>query len=207
MIEIQFDPHLINEALARLDGVQHNLARAVKSALMATAPQVRTEVLGVLIRDVAVGNKFVRRAVKAVRNMGDSAEFKVFSKRLFLDDYELTPREQTARLGVRSKDWPGFTYKLRRSGDTYHSLGTPTGSDGTGSTPFLARTSGGNLRVMYRRNPEHQGNDDVFLAYAPPIQYHAVAPHVEEAARNTAMRIFHTELERAVDSILAGRAV
>ncbi|MDE7065236.1 MAG: hypothetical protein K2O70_07185 [Desulfovibrionaceae bacterium] len=209
MIEIQFDPRLIDQALVRLGGAQHNLARAVKAALMATAPQVRADVIGVLVRDITVGNKFVRRAVKAVRNMGNSAEFKVFSKSLFLDDYELEPREQTARLGMRSKEWPGFTYRLRRDGKLFHSYGTPTGSDGTGGTPFLARTSGGNLRVMYRRNPGHvrAGEHDVFLAYAPPIQYHAVAPQVGDVARNTTMRIFHQELTRAVDNILKGRAV
>lgn len=209
MIEIQFDPRLIDEALSRLGGVQHNLARAVKAALMATAPRVRADVIGVLVRDITVGNKFVRRAVKAVRNMGGSAEFKVFSKSLFLDDYELEPREQTARFGMRSKEWPGFTYRLRRDGKRFHSYGTPTGSDGTGSTPFIARTSRGTLRVMYRRNPGRvrAGEDRVFLAYAPPIQYHAVAPHVERTARDAAMRIFHQELTRAVDNILVGKAV
>lgn len=209
MIEIQIDQRQIAAELARLGGVQHNLARAVKAALMATAPKVRADVIGVMERDITVGNKFVRRAVKAVRNMGDSAQFKVFSKSLFLDDYELEPRKRTARLGVRSKEWPGFTYRLRRDGKQFHSYGTPTGSDGTGGTPFIAPTSQGTLRVMYRRNPDHvqTGDDDVFLAYAPPIQYHAVAPQVQETARNAAMRIFHQELARAVDNILAGRAV
>lgn len=62
---------------------------------------------------------------------------------------------------------------------------------------------------MYRRNPGRvrAGEDKVFMAYAPPIQYHAVAPHVEQTARDTAMRIFHQELTRAVDNILKGRAV
>ena len=209
MIEIQFDPRVIDEALSRLGGVQHNLARAVKAALMATAPKVRADVIGVLTRDITVGGTFVRRAVKAVRNRGDAAEFKVFSKSLFLDDYELEPREQTARTGIRSKNWPGFTYRLRRDGRRFHSYGTPTGSDATGGTPFIARTSRGTLRVMYRRNPGRvrAGEDRVFLAYAPPVQYHAVAPHVERTARDTTMRIFHEELNRAVDAILAGRAV
>ena len=209
MIEIHFDQRVIAQQLARLGGAHHNLARAVKSALMATAPQVRAEVLGVLERDITVGRKFVRRAVKAVRHLSTASEFRVFSKSLFLNDYELEPREQTARPGMRSKEWPGFTYKLRQGGKTFHSYGTPTGSDGTGSTPFLARTSGGELRVMYRRNPGHvqRGDDDVFLAYAPPIQYHAAAPQVEDAARETTMRIFHAHLVRAVDNILAGRAV
>lgn len=208
MIEIQIDERRLDAELARLGGMRHNLARAVKAALYATAPQVRLDVLGVLERDIAIGSTFVRRAVKAVRNMGDTAAFKIFSKSLFLDDYDLDPREQTARPGVRSKDWPGFTYRLRRDGKQFHSYGTPTGSDGTGGTPFLAPTGRGTLRVMYRRNPDHaRGGDDVALAYAPPIQYHAVAPQVQETARNTAMRIFHKELTRAVDNILAGRAV
>lgn len=209
MIEIQINQRQIAAELARLGGVQHNLARAVKAALMATAPKVRADVIGVLERDITVGNKFVRRAVKAVRDMGGSAEFKVFSKSLFLDDYELEPRAQTARTGMRSKDWPGFTYRLRRDGRLFHSYGTPTGAHGNGSVPFLAYTGRGTLRVMYRRNPGRvrAGEDKVFLAYAPPIQYHAVAPHVEQTARDTAMRIFHQELSRAVDNILAGRAV
>lgn len=209
MIEIQFDQRIIAQQLARLGGVQHQLARAVKSALMATAPEVRKEVIGVLEQDIAVGRKFVRRAVRAVRHLSESSEFRVFSKSLFLDDYELEPREQTARQGVRSKEWPGFTYKLRQGGKTFHSYGTPTGSDGTGGTPFLAMTASGQLRVMYRRNKNRveSGENDVFLAYAPPIQYHAAAPQVEDHARETTMRIFHAKLIAAVDGILAGRAV
>lgn len=209
MIEIRFDPRLVDEALARLGGMQHNLARAVRAALAATAPQVRREVIGVLARDVTVGNKFVRRAVKAVRNRGESSEFRVFSKSLFLDDYELEPRSRTARPGMRSRNWPGFTYRLRRDGRLFHSYGTLTGAHGNGSVPFLAYTSRGALRVMYRRNARNvrAGGENVFLAYAPPIQYHAVAPQVEEAARVTSMRIFHQELDRAVDRILAGMAV
>ncbi len=209
MIEIQIDQRQIAAELARLGGVQHNLARAVRAALMATAPQVRADVIGVLERDIAVGNKFVRRAVKAVRDRGDAAEFRVFSKSLFLDDYELEPRERTARPSIRSKEWPGFTYRLRRDGKQFHSYGTPTGAHGNGSVPFLAYTGRGTLRVMYRRNARNvqAGEENVFLAYAPPIQYHAVAPRVEETARNTAMRIFHQELTRAVDNILKGRAV
>lgn len=61
---------------------------------------------------------------------------------------------------------------------------------------------------MYRRNADHvqAGEDKVFLAYAPPIQYHAVAPEVEEAARATSMRLFHDALHRAVNELLVGRA-
>lgn len=207
MIEIRFDQRLIAKELARLGGSQYRLARAVKMALAATAPQVRATVLTTLEKDVAVGSKFIRRAVKAVRNLGDTSRFKVFSKNLFLDDYELTPREQTARLGMRSRDWPGFIYRLRKGGKEFHSYGTPTGGSGTGSTPFIARTASGRLRVMYRRDASRAApGEDVFLAYAPSIQYHAVAPDVEEAARVTTMRIFHKELAHAVDELLAGAA-
>lgn len=208
MIEIQIDQQRLDKELARLQGSAYRLSRAVKIALYEVTPQVRAEVIGVLEKNITVGSKFVRRAVKAVRHMGDSAQFRVFSKSLFLDDYELTPREQTARAGTRSKDWPGFTYKLRNDGKTFHSFGTPTGRDGTGSTPFIAKAASGNLRVMYRRNPNHvqSGEDNVFLAYAPPVQYHAVAPEVEELARATSMRLFHDALRRAIDELLAGRA-
>lgn len=207
MIEIHFDQRLIAKELARLGGSRHRLAHAVKMALQATAPQVRATVLTTLEKDVAVGSRFIKRAVKTVQNLGETARFKVFSKNLFMDDYELTPREATARLGMRSRDWPGFTYRLRKGGKEFHSYGTPTGGSGTGSTPFIAHTASGRLRVMYRRSADRSvPGKDVFLAYAPSIQYHAVAPDVEEAARETTMRIFHKELARAVDELLAGAA-
>lgn len=206
MIEIRFDQRVIDRELARLGGSKHRLAHAVKMALQATAPQVRATVLTTLEKDVAVGSRFIKRAVKAVQNLGETSRFRVFSKNLFMDDYELTPMEQTARLGVPSREWPGFTYRLRKGGKEFHSFGTPTGSSGTGSVPFIAKTSSGRLRVMYRRSGRQEPGKDVFLAYAPSIQYHAVAPDVEEAARETTMRIFHKELARAVDEMLAGRA-
>lgn len=207
MIEIHFDQRVIDRELARLGGSKHRLAHAVKMALQATAPQVRATVLTTLEKDVAVGSRFIKRAVKAVQNLGESSRFRVFSKNLFMDDYELTPMEQTARLGVPSREWPGFTYRLRKGGKEFHSFGTPTGGSGTGSVPFIAKTASGRLRVMYRRSADRAApGRDVFLAYAPSIQYHAVAPDVEEAARETTMRIFHKELARAVDEMLAGRA-
>jgi len=205
MIEISFDERVIEQQLARLSGAQHRLAQAVKRAVMATVPQVREAVLGVLEQDIPVGNRFVRRAVQAVRHLEGRSEFRIFSKRLFLDDYELTPRTQTARTGIRSSDRSGFMYLLRRGGKMFHSFGTMTGRDGTGSKPFIARTGTGKLRVMYRRDNNRAAHGrDVFLAYAPPIQYHAVAPHVEDEARHTTARIFHKELASAVDAILAG---
>lgn len=208
MIEFQIDQRALNEALVQLGGMQHRLNAAVEMAVHSVAPKVRTEVIGTLERDVTTGKNFIRRAVKAVRMTGSEARFKVFSKRLFLDDYELSPREQTARPGVAPRDRPGFNYKLRRDGDTYSSRSMPNGKDGSGSKPFLARTEKGTLRVMYRRSADRKAaaGDDVYLAYAPSIQYHAVAPEVEDAARETSMRLFHEALDNAVRALLRNGA-
>lgn len=196
MIEIQFDADKIDEALRRLHGSEHLLARAVRAAVGATAPAVRRDVLVHLEQEVTVGSRFVRRAVKAVRDYGNEARFRVLSKRLFLDDYRLTPRERTARKGVRSSRWPGFNYQLRQSGPVFNSLGAIGGGTGTGSHPFLA-DNGETLRAMYRR-----ANGEVFLIHAPSIQYHACAPEVEEGARNISMELFSAALERSVSRIL-----
>lgn len=207
MIELQFDRREIDRALRLLDGSQFKLSRAVKLALRRAVPGVRQAVIGTLEQNVIVGHRFIRRAVRAVRFDAESGRFNVFSKNLFLDDYELTPREQTARQGMRSKQWPGFSYRLRRGGKTFHSLGTLTGTDGTGGTPFLAPTQSGNLRVMYRRSADRATpGKDVFLMYAPSIQYHAAAPEVEELARITSMKLFHAGLDEAVSALLSGRA-
>ena len=204
MIEIQFDMDAIQRAVDQLHGSKKLLSKAVTSALIVTVPEVRKRVIGVLEDDVTVGKRFIKRAVKTAQFQAGLGRFRVVSKRLFLDHYELSPRVPTARPGVQSRNWPGFSYKLRRSGKTYHSFDTPTGSDGTGSKPFLGVTDNGTLRVMYRRNPGHveDGQRDVYLSYAPPIQYHAVAPEVEEAAREPSMLIFNAALERAVDNML-----
>lgn len=203
MIEIQFDQSEINRIFDRLGRVPRRLSQYVTQALRATVPEVRKDVIGTLEAEITVGSKFIKRAVKTVRYSEEGAQFRVFSKSLFLDDYELAPREQTAREGVQSRNWPGFKYKLRKGGRTYHSFGTLPGASGTGSVPFLGTTQSGNLRVMYRRNAARtETGKDVFLAYAPSIQYHAVAPEVEDAARETAMRLFHENLDRRVSAQL-----
>lgn len=207
MIEIQIDQRELERQLARLGGIPRRLSQCVAQALKATIPKVRKEVIGTLEDEITVGRRFIRRAVKAVRYSEENAQFRVFSKSLFLDDYELTPREQTAHTGTSSRNWSGFTYRLRKGGNEYSSLGTPTGRDGTGSVPFLAKTESGNLRVMYRRNPNRsEPGKDVFLTYAPSIQYHAAAPEVEDVARETSMRLFHENLDRIVTATLGSRS-
>lgn len=198
MIEIQFDADKIDEALRRLHGSRHLLSRAVGVAVRATAPEVRRTVIGVLENEVLVGSRFIRRAVRSVRDFGNQSRFRVFSKRLLLDDYRLTPRERTARKGIRSSRWPGFEYQLRKDGPTFNSLGAIGGGTGTGSHPFLGNIGGGEeLRAMYKR-----ANGEVFLVYAPSIQYHACAPEVEEYAREVSMATFHDALDRAVSRLL-----
>ena len=147
MIEIQFDMNEIQRALDRLYGSKKLLSEAVSSALIVTVPEVRKRVIGVLQDKVTVGDKFIKRAVKTAQIQAGLGQFRVVSKRLFLDDYELSPRVQTAKPGMQSRNWPGFSYKLRKDGKTYHSFDTPTGSDGTGSKPFIAMTSKDTLRV------------------------------------------------------------
>lgn len=204
MIEIAIDKAQIERALKRLNGIEYRLNGAIKVALGATVPIVRAEIIGVLEKDVIVGKKFIARAVKRVRKMREgSYSITIASKSLFLDDYAISPRRQTATLGVQSTHWEGFNYKLRHDGKMFNSRGTLTGTDYNGSTPFIAETERGELRVMYR----HKRRQTPFLAYAPSIQYHAVGPHVQEAAEEKSMEVFHQKLMEAVNTILAGGTI
>ena len=97
MIEIQFDMNEIERALDKLYGSKKLLSEAVSSALSVTVPEVRKRVIGVLKDEVTVGERFIKRAVKTAQIRSGLGEFRVVSKRLFLDDYELSPRVPTAR--------------------------------------------------------------------------------------------------------------
>lgn len=199
MIEFQIDQRELDRALSRLGGVKHEFVFACIEALKVTVPETRRKVLEMLKTDIAIDSGFVRRAVKSIMYRDTQAQFRVYSKNLLLSDYEVNPSEQTARAGIRSRQWPGFTYKLRNSGDTYSSFGMATGHDGTGSTPFLAySTNTGELRVMYRRNKNY-GDEVLIINNAPSIQYHAANPEVEDTVRIVSTRLFHDALHIAVN--------
>lgn len=114
VIEIQFDMNEIERALDKLYGSKKLLSEAVSSALSVTVPEVRKRVIGVLKDEVTVGERFIKRAVKTAQIRSGLGEFRVVSKRLFLDDYELSPRVPTARPGNAISELAGLFIQVAK---------------------------------------------------------------------------------------------
>jgi hypothetical protein len=204
MIELQFDVKDIEAALIRLNGSQARLTQIVRDIVPIVARRVRQDVIGYLAETVALAparGVLVKRAVKAVRNLPGESRFRVASKSLFLGDYDVSPFAVTAAPGVPVKRRRPFHYHLRRQGQRFSSLNTPTGEMGDGSIPFIARSHKGDLRVMYR-SAKTEEHDTALLVYAPPIQYHAATPELEDITQELSARIFREELENLLERVV-----
>jgi hypothetical protein len=202
MIELAFDEKEMDKALARLDGARDKLDRIVKEVVPDVAKQVRENVLEYLDETVAITPRkrgLVKRAVKAVRHQNGVSRFVVASKRLLLGDYDVNPLSVTATKGVPVKNRAPFYYRLRKEGRIFGSLSTLTGRAGEGSIPFIAKTPKGQLRVMYRKT--NKATDSLLLAYAPPVQYHAATPKLEEHIRDLSAELFSERLNAALERI------
>lgn len=199
MIEIVIDSRALESALEEVNGCEAKLRLAVKKAIPVVAAQVRREVIGYLGENVALAPQhgaLIKRAVKALQNRDGESRFRIASKRLLLSDYDVSPREATARAGVPVRQRKAFHYHLRVGGERYSSLSALTGRLGNGSIPFIARTLSGELRVMYRS--ANKPSDEPLLVYAPTVQYHAVTPEIEERAHDISMEFFRAALRKAI---------
>lgn len=202
MIELHLDTEELEKALKLLGGSEYALKVAVRKAIPSVAEAVRKQVLTTLDKDVALAPKsgvLIKRAVKAVQNLGEGARFKVASKHLLLGDYDVTPLSITAKKGVRVKDRKPFHYHLRKGGERFssHSLAITSQRGNRGSLPFIAATREGHLRVMYRSPSDD--HDTPLLAYAPSVQYHAATPEMEQEALEVSTKAFREALLRVIE--------
>jgi hypothetical protein len=218
-IDIRVDPTQLDAAMRRLENVPYALQHAIIPALSQMMQQVRDQLAGYLRSEVPLPEKLARRAIRlsGVRVAGDGAvgEVTVRSAHIPLIEYDVSPGEITARLGMPSRRWPGFTYSLRagerrRSEDYPHSAGKP----------FVARMPGGHLGVYYRPGYKAQGGRGLWgkgkrgikshaaikQIYGPDVQYHVATPEMEQSVLDRARAEFPGILARCVDQALARHA-
>lgn len=218
MIEITVDTAKIDEAMQRLAKVPYAMQRAILPAMHETVRGVADQLAEHLESDVPLPAKFARKAIKisGVNLEGDkvTGTVTVHSPHIPLIHYDPQPAGITARLGLPSRQWPGFTYALR-TGERRASVNLIRGA----GLPFVAKMPGGHLGVYFRPGytagqnrktgrwgkGRHGVKDHAAIKqlYGPDVQYHVSAPEVEEAVTARAAAVFPAILARHVDQAIA----
>lgn len=201
MIELHFDTKLMDRQLSRIAKMPQAMERALYPAVAETIDFARSDIARRLASGVALAEKYVNRNVKAsspqISGGIVQATVTVRTKQIPLIAYDVRPMQATARKGMRSKNWPGFSYALRK--------GKRRMSEALAreSLPFIAsmhnKGKGGHLGIFHRT-----GRGKIKELYGPRLQYHAAAPEVGEAASRAAEAYFRRALIRAVNRLALG---
>lgn len=217
-IQIYIDPADIDTAMRRMEGIPWALQRAVYPAVAEVVDGVKEQVAAHLEKEVPLPAQYIKRAIRitiphAAGNMviGDVT---VKSSSIPLMEYDVQPPEITARQGVSSKQWPGFTYSLQ-AGERRQSSERIKGA----GLPFIARMPGGHVGVYYRADFEsglkrrsglwgtgkHGANPHAAIKqdYAPSVQYHISIPSLLQNIADDASDAFPIVLARYVDQAIA----
>ncbi len=198
MISITFDAELIERQMQRLAKVPYAVQRALYPAVSEVLRLARTELAGQLVSDIPLPPRLIEKSIKlsqaVARGQGAEGSLTVAGRAVPLINYDVQPQDVTARKGMRSKQWSGFSYSLR-AGEQRQREELP-GKFRTG-LPFIARMPGGHLGVYYRTASQLKE------AYGPTVQYHATTPEVEQMLRAGAESNFSRILPRIVDTVLA----
>ncbi|MDL2268871.1 DUF4403 family protein [Desulfosarcina sp. OttesenSCG-928-A07] len=197
MIEFTFDTSEIEHELARIAHVPYAIEKALFPVVSEVVEAARTDLSRRLSKMVALDPKVIKRSVKMSRPLvvenGVRAWINVSSKPIRLIEYDVQPRDVTARRGVASRHWPGFSYALR------HGKRMLSESLMEESLPFItAIPRTGHLGVFRRYS---KGISEV---YGPKLQYHAAAPQIEERVIRGAELHFRELLPRIVSLIAEG---
>lgn len=202
MISIVFDEDLIDRQMRRLEKVPYAVQRALYPAVSEVLRLARTELAGHLTSDIPLPPRLIEKSIRlsqaVARGHGAEGSLSVAGKAVPLINYDADPQEITPRKGMRSKQWPGFTYSLR-SGERRQreEMG---GQQFMSGLPFIARMPGGHLGIYYRTVFGQMKE-----AYGPTVQYHATTPEVEHMLRSGAEENFARILPRIADNVLAER--
>jgi len=225
MIEIDVDPTTLENALRRLEKVPYALQRAIMPAVHEMLCGVADRVADYLESDVSLPAKISRKAVRisGVRLDGNTVtgEINVNSKRIPLIHYDVRPQEITARPGLPSRRWPGFSYSLR-DGERRSSASLIKGS----GLPFVAKMPGGHVGIYFRTGYKsghrqsglwgtskwhrkksdadfYRDHEAIKQIYGPSVQYHVLNPALGESITRQASDAFPVILARYVEEALA----
>lgn len=216
MIALTFDQSMIDAQMRRLDKVPYAVQRALYPAVSEVLRLSRRDLAERLKGDVPLPPRLIEQSIKLSQAVarGESAEgtLTVNSKLLPLIYYDVEPLEITARKGLRSKQWPGFSYALRdgerrereeepgqyRAGLPFIAQMRNSTGRGRGGSVNAVQSGAGHLGVYYRTT-----FGQVKEAYGPAVQYHACTPEVENMLMVGAEDNFALILPRMVDAALA----
>jgi hypothetical protein len=217
MIEIDIDPTTLENALRRLEKVPYALQRAIMPAVHEMLQGVADRVSDYLESDVPLPAKLSRKAVRisGVRLDGSTVvgEINVRSKKIPLIHYDVRPKEITARPGLPSRLWPGFSYALR-DGERRSSASLIKGS----GLPFVAQMPGGHVGIYFRPGYKSghrksglwgtgrrgtKEHDAIKQVYGPSVQYHVLNPALGESITKEASDAFPAILARYVEQAIA----
>lgn len=200
MIELHFDAREIERQMQRLERVPQAVSRALYPAVSQVVDMARDTLRTQLDADVPLPATLLRQSITSgpvrATNQGVAGVVRVCSRPVRLIDYDVTPQTVTARKGLPSRRWPGFSYALRNNARRM-SAELPTES-----LPFIAimhnRGKGGHSGVFQRTR---QGK--IKELYGPHVQYHATRPEVEAAVIASAEKDFSRIFPRIVERVLA----
>ena len=219
MIELEVDAEQLEEARRRLQKVPYALQRAIIPAVHEMMQGVTALLSEHLEAEIPLPDAVVRRSLHLgsveIRGNRVMGVITVRSKKhipLFL--YDAQPSDKTAKPGLPSKSWPGFSYALRAGERRSSNLLIGKGA----SLPFIAEMPGGHVGVYVRTGysagvrqsglwgkgrrgvKDHEAIKEIF---GPDVQYHVADPAVEGEVLERASAEFPAILARHVDRAIA----
>lgn len=206
-IELDINTDLIAKEMERIQHIPYAIQHALYPAVAEVMDKARSKLAERLDATVSLPVKMVRRSIKAgeTRISSERVEvsFSVYSKAIPLIEYDVAPKETTAKKGVRSTEWSGFSYALR-DGKRRESSEYLYGA----GLPFIAEMPGGHLGVYFR--PGYRSKDSasgkptwaVKQIYGPSMQYH-FTPEMQQELILMASHELPRVLPRFVDQALA----
>lgn len=206
-IEIHVDQALFDDAMRRMQKIPYALEKAIYPTISVVVSNAHEEIRNALNSEVALPKKIINKAITMLapqqENGGVTCSINVESSGIALIHYDVLPNDVTARAGVASKNWTGFSYALRR-GDRRESKDLTRSV----SLPFIARMKSGHLGVYHRtgrikKNSKTGKNyQEIKELYGPSVQYH-FTPKLEHQIIESAERELPRVLARFVDQVIA----
>ncbi len=205
MIELDFDTAEISRQLDRIKDFPNEVQMALYPAMSDTMDYLKGELAERLMADVPLPRRFIKRAIKVIGMRVSRAEcsaiLHVASRAVPLIEYDAQPLEITARRGMRSRDWPDFTYALR---DGQRRLGAERAAY---SLPFIAnmhnRGKSGHMGVYGGTAPSPgKPAGQIKELYGPRVQYHAANPDVASELFMKTENFLTNRLTQIVNRIL-----
>lgn len=210
-IEIEINQADVDCAVQRMHGIPNALEQALYPAMAEITRDAHANIREAFKSSVPLSDKIINKAIRILplRQQGGGfvGSISIHSKSVPLIEYETQPAGVTARKGMSSKDWPGFTYALR-TGERRESTERLEGL----GLPFIAETKTGHVGVFYRTGYRTRDSASgkptwaIKQAYGPSVQYH-FTPEMEQDVVDIASAALPRVFARFVDQVIAEHAV